>query len=80
MVSTEARKDSQPSEASGRSFFSSKLTALTGGPRRERGRQIDYKWNVWRQSDRHQIDRAKWRNTLTYRIHPRFTAGIDTTL
>ena len=25
----------------------------------------------------HQIDRAKWRNTLTYRFHPRFTAGVE---
>ncbi len=24
-----------------------------------------------------QIDRAKWRNTLTYRLHPRFTAGVE---
>ena len=24
-----------------------------------------------------QIDRAKWRNTLTYRFHPRFTAGLE---
>jgi hypothetical protein len=24
-----------------------------------------------------QIDRATWRNTLTYRFHPRFTAGIE---
>jgi hypothetical protein len=24
-----------------------------------------------------QIDRATWRNTLTYRIHPRVTAGIE---
>jgi hypothetical protein len=24
-----------------------------------------------------QIDRATWRNTLTYRVHPRFTAGIE---
>lgn len=24
-----------------------------------------------------QIDRARWRNTLTYRIHPRLTAGIE---
>ena len=23
------------------------------------------------------IDRAKWRNTLTYRFHPRFTAGVE---
>jgi hypothetical protein len=25
----------------------------------------------------HTIDRAKWRNTLTYRFHPRFTAGVE---
>lgn len=24
-----------------------------------------------------QIDRATWRNTLTYRFHPRFTAGVE---
>lgn len=24
-----------------------------------------------------QIDRAKWRNTLTYRFHPRLTAGVE---
>ena len=24
-----------------------------------------------------QIDRATWRNTLTYRFHPRFTAGLE---
>ena len=24
-----------------------------------------------------QIDRATWRNTLTYRLHPRLTAGIE---
>ena len=23
------------------------------------------------------IDRARWRNTLTYRFHPRFTAGVE---
>ncbi len=23
------------------------------------------------------IDRARWRNTLTYRLHPRFTAGVE---
>ena len=23
------------------------------------------------------IDRAKWRNTLTYRLHPRVTAGVE---
>jgi hypothetical protein len=25
----------------------------------------------------HVIDRAKWRNTLTYRFHPRLTAGVE---
>ena len=25
----------------------------------------------------HTIDRAKWRNTLTYRFHPRLTAGVE---
>ena len=24
-----------------------------------------------------QIDRARWRNTLTYRFHPRFNAGVE---
>jgi hypothetical protein len=24
-----------------------------------------------------QIDRARWRNTLTYRFHPRLTAGVE---
>ncbi|HYN86455.1 MAG TPA: hypothetical protein VER32_14490 [Pyrinomonadaceae bacterium] len=24
-----------------------------------------------------QIDRATWRNTLTYRVHPRLTAGVE---
>ena len=24
-----------------------------------------------------QIDRAKWRNTLTYRFHPRLTVGVE---
>ena len=24
-----------------------------------------------------QIDRATWRNTLTYRLHPRLTAGVE---
>ena len=39
--------------------------------------QIDYKWTYGVRVIANQIDRAKWRNTLTYRIHPRFTAGIE---
>ena len=39
--------------------------------------QIDYKWTFGVRVIANQIDRAKWRNTLTYRIHPRLTAGIE---
>ena len=39
--------------------------------------QIDYKWTYGVRVIANQIDRAKWRNTLTYRIHPRLTAGIE---
>ena len=39
--------------------------------------QIDYKWTYGVRVIANQIDRAKWRNTLTYRLHPRFTAGIE---
>jgi len=37
----------------------------------------DYKWTYGVRVIANQIDRAKWRNTLTYRIHPRVTAGIE---
>lgn len=37
----------------------------------------DYKWTYGVRVISHQIDRAKWRNTLTYRFHSRFTAGIE---
>jgi hypothetical protein len=37
----------------------------------------DFKWTYGVRVIANQIDRAKWRNTLTYRIHPRFTAGIE---
>ena len=37
----------------------------------------DYKWTYGVRLIAKQIDRAKWRNTLTYRFHPRFTAGIE---
>ena len=36
-----------------------------------------YKWTYSVRLIANQIDRAKWRNTLTYRFHPRFTAGIE---
>ncbi len=39
--------------------------------------QNDYKWTYGVRVIAKQIDRAKWRNTLTYRFHPRFTAGIE---
>jgi len=35
------------------------------------------KWTYGVRVISNQIDRAKWRNTLTYRFHPRFTAGIE---
>jgi hypothetical protein len=37
----------------------------------------NYKWIYGIRLIANQIDRAKWRNTLTYRFHPRFTAGIE---
>jgi hypothetical protein len=37
----------------------------------------DYKWTLGVRVIAKQIDRAKWRNTLTYRFHPRFTAGVE---
>lgn len=37
----------------------------------------DYKWTYGVRVIANEIDRAKWRNTLTYRFHPRFTAGVE---
>ena len=37
----------------------------------------DFKWTYSVRVIANQIDRAKWRNTLTYRFHPRLTAGIE---
>jgi hypothetical protein len=37
----------------------------------------NYKWTYGVRLISHQIDRATWRNTLTYRFHPRFTAGVE---
>ena len=36
-----------------------------------------YKWTYGIRVIANQIDRAKWRNTLTYRFHPRVTAGVE---
>lgn len=35
------------------------------------------KWTLGVRVIANQIDRASWRNTLTYRFHSRFTAGIE---
>jgi hypothetical protein len=35
------------------------------------------KWTYGVRVIANQIDRATWRNTLTYRIHPRLTAGVE---
>ena len=37
----------------------------------------EFKWTYGVRLIANQIDRATWRNTLTYRFHPRFTAGIE---
>jgi hypothetical protein len=37
----------------------------------------NYKWTYGVRVIANQIDRAKWRNTLTYRFHPRVTAGFE---
>ena len=37
----------------------------------------EYRWTYGVRVIANQIDRAKWRNTLTYRFHPRFTAGLE---
>jgi len=41
------------------------------------GQQDDQRWTYGVRVIANQIDRAKWRNTLTYRFHPRFTAGVE---
>ena len=35
------------------------------------------KWTYGVRVISNQIDRAKWRNTLTYRFHPRLTVGVE---
>ncbi len=39
--------------------------------------QDSSRWTYGMRVIANQIDRAKWRNTLTYRFHPRFSAGIE---
>lgn len=41
------------------------------------GQQDEYKWTYGVRVISNTIDRAKWRNTLTYRFHPRLTAGVE---
>jgi hypothetical protein len=41
------------------------------------GQQDNNKWTYGLRIIANQIDRATWRNTLTYRFHARFTAGIE---
>ncbi|MCA1591779.1 MAG: hypothetical protein LC754_03815 [Acidobacteria bacterium] len=41
------------------------------------GQQDANKWTYGVRVMANQIDRATWRNTLTYRFHPRFTAGVE---
>lgn len=41
------------------------------------GQADRYRWTYGVRVVANQIDRATWRNTLTYRFHPRFTAGVE---
>lgn len=41
------------------------------------GQHESNKWTYGVRVIAHQIDRATWRNTLTYRFHRRVTAGIE---
>lgn len=41
------------------------------------GQPDAYRWTYGVRVMSNQIDRATWRNTLTYRFHPRFSAGIE---
>jgi hypothetical protein len=41
------------------------------------GQEDEYRWTFGVRLVSNVIDRAKWRNTLTYRFHPRFTAGVE---
>ena len=41
------------------------------------GQQDGNKWTYGVRVIPNTVDRAKWRNTLTYRFHPRLTAGVE---
>jgi hypothetical protein len=41
------------------------------------GQEDEDKWTYGVRVVSNVIDRAKWRNTLTYRFHPRLTAGVE---
>ncbi|HZS07677.1 MAG TPA: hypothetical protein VFD58_22770 [Blastocatellia bacterium] len=41
------------------------------------GQETKERWTFGVRVIARQIDRATWRNTLTYRFHPRLTAGIE---
>ena len=41
------------------------------------GQRDENKWTYGVRVIANQIDRARWRNTLTYRFHPRLTAGVE---
>ncbi|MBA2502172.1 MAG: hypothetical protein H0V27_04745 [Pyrinomonadaceae bacterium] len=41
------------------------------------GQQEGNKWTYGVRVIPNTVDRAKWRNTLTYRFHPRLTAGVE---
>lgn len=41
------------------------------------GGQDEHRWTYGVRVIANVIDRAKWRNTLTYRFHPRLTAGVE---
>ena len=39
--------------------------------------ESNHKWTLGVRVISNQIDRARWRNTLTYRFYPRLTAGVE---
>lgn len=39
--------------------------------------EIKYKWTLGTRFIPNEIDRAKWRNTLTYQVSPRLSVGIE---
>lgn len=41
------------------------------------GQHDDHKWTYGVRVIPNILDRAKWRNTLTYRLHPRVTVGVE---